>query len=242
MQNLCVFLFDETSEPEGFYQALQEKLNGGVPSSDVPIECDHCKDVQTCQTYLEDGPYSIAFIALDLRDPFMTPQERLAPFLSADHDISVPIIILTDEYDESLVEYALSNGVQDYVLKSRLSGENIYRIMEYSMKRHKLQQKLEETLDQVEAKAQEILDSQKRVLKFMTDMKRPLVSTFKALQTLEKTTMQPEQKQRLHMALAASEVMRIMLDELQDDIPLPQQETLQESHPEAVPAPLQMHH
>lgn len=76
-------------------------------------------------------------ILLDLGLPESSGIETLKEFLSI--EVSPPVVVMTGLDDEEVAIAALREGAQDYLVKNRLTPENIIKSIRYSIERKKLE-------------------------------------------------------------------------------------------------------
>jgi PAS domain S-box-containing protein len=101
-------------------------------------------------------------IVLDNQMPDGTGAELLAR-LHADVDARVPVIMVTGAGDEELAAEVMRSGAADYLPKSRLSADNLFRAISRSVERSRLQQQLDRYAAELavsEAKYRAIVEDQ----------------------------------------------------------------------------------
>jgi len=79
---------------------------------------------------------SIGCVLLDLSMPNC---RGLSAFQKLrDQEFNVPILVLSDFHDEELAVKAVQEGAQDFLVKSELRPDSLYRAIRYAMERHQL--------------------------------------------------------------------------------------------------------
>jgi sigma-B regulation protein RsbU (phosphoserine phosphatase) len=99
-----------------------------------------------CVNRLADGLASLsqrlpAVILLDLNLPDSHGSETFRKILKVAPD--TPVVILSGREDEALARKAMNQGVQDYLVKSDVTGKNLERAMHYAVERQALLRSLE---------------------------------------------------------------------------------------------------
>ena len=99
-----------------------------------------------CVSRLADGLASLSqhlpeVILLDLNLPDSRGSETFRKVLQVAPD--TPVVILSGQEDEALARKAMNQGVQDYLIKSDVTGKNLERAMHYAMERQALLRSLE---------------------------------------------------------------------------------------------------
>jgi DNA-binding NtrC family response regulator len=61
----------------------------------------------------------------------------------------IPVIILSDIYDEKIATHVLSMGAQDYLLKQELNSRLLSRSIRYALERNKIRIELNDTVDKL---------------------------------------------------------------------------------------------
>ncbi len=85
----------------------------------------------------------------------------------------VPVLILTGLDDKDLALEAVRKGAQDYLVKGQVDSNLLIRAIKYAIERKKLDEKLQRTMKELEAKNQELEDYTYTV---SHDLKAPLVT------------------------------------------------------------------
>lgn len=109
---------------------LRRSLLDSMPVFD--IEC--VGRLNAAMARLDAG--GIDAVMLDLSLPDSQGLEGL--FKIQNQAPRVPVVILTGMEDEGLAEKAISGGAQDYLVKSRVKGNSVARVIRYAIDRSKL--------------------------------------------------------------------------------------------------------
>ena len=88
-------------------------------------------------------------LLLDYLLPDMTGLEFLAALQA--QGLRIPTIMLTGNGDEAVAVNALKRGVHDYLMKSQVNADSLYRAISNAVEKDLLQRKLEEQQQEVEA-------------------------------------------------------------------------------------------
>jgi signal transduction histidine kinase len=100
----------------------------------------------TCVNRLSDGLASLSkhlpsVILLDLNLPDSRGSETFRKVLKMAPD--TPVVIVSGQEDEALARKAMNLGVQDYLVKSDVTGRNLERAMHYAVERQALLRSLD---------------------------------------------------------------------------------------------------
>jgi serine phosphatase RsbU (regulator of sigma subunit) len=100
------------------------------------------------------GTEKFDLVLLDLSLP---DSDGLSTFIRV-HNFAphVPIIVLTGLDDETLAVQSVRRGAQDYLLKPDLNIRTLLRAVRYAIERHRLQEKLAHTAEELRAKNAEM--------------------------------------------------------------------------------------
>lgn len=208
MKKLEVLLVEDNSDD---IEALQRN----ICRNEVHLfGFDIASNFAECKEKLEEGGKNYDIVFLDLGLPEFQGLEALKQYLSL--KTMSPTVILTGQYNEKIVNYALTNGIQDYIVKSRVNSENIIRIIEYSITRHRLQAELYHKVEELEKKSVTILDKTQKILKLIKDMQKPILYALQESKVLANTPLQPEQDERLHKIVSSVCVMKALIEELEE--------------------------
>ncbi len=141
-------------------QSMSEKLN-------ILVIEDNTNDAKLASIYLKEASIKHVFhhattfakgveqaaqtvmdiVLLDLNLPDSRALETLNSFKS--NFPKLPIILLTGENDDALIERAGRMGAQDYIVKGNFDSKLLSKTIKYAIQRHKKQVHLEETEHQL---------------------------------------------------------------------------------------------
>mgnify|MGYP001605582465 CR=1 FL=1 len=97
------------------------------------FDVSHAGDLQKGLGHLARGGVDVALLDLSLPD-----SQGIDTFLSVQAQApGVPVVVLTALDDESLGLEAVKGGAQDYLVKGRVEGKELPRILLYAVARHK---------------------------------------------------------------------------------------------------------
>ncbi len=115
-----------------FLQELRERLGEVRPGSG--IELDWAGSVSEALARMNEGGIDLVLQDLELPDSHgMVTFERTYAFAP-----DVPVIVLTQEDDESLAMSTVQGGAQDYLIKHELTGGLLARSVRHAIERHRL--------------------------------------------------------------------------------------------------------
>lgn len=137
-QNFKVVVIDDSRADHALYRRFLNR------------DPDHSYDVH----WAPDGLSGIALVEqerpdcvlLDYRMPDVTGLEFLSRLRDQLKIQSVPIVMLTDSVDESLIVKALQHGAQDYLNKTGLTAENLHRAIHNAIEKVLVFRKMEDAL------------------------------------------------------------------------------------------------
>lgn len=99
-----------------------------------PHDLEVVTNLPDAHTRLTNG--GIDLVLLDLGLPDSQGTETLVKFQSGAPD--VPVVVLTGLADEQAAMEAARMGAQDYLVKGRMFGELLPRVVRYAMERHRI--------------------------------------------------------------------------------------------------------
>jgi diguanylate cyclase (GGDEF)-like protein len=98
------------------------------------LEIEQATELSEALRRLSQGGVDVVLLELSLPDSEgMSTFERMYAFAP-----DVPVVVLTDRYDEDLGVSAVQAGAQDYLLKRTADSGEILRALRYAMERHRL--------------------------------------------------------------------------------------------------------
>jgi signal transduction histidine kinase/DNA-binding response OmpR family regulator len=106
-----------------------------LKSSKTGFSLSNTPTLRDAIALLKNNIYDV--ILLDLGLPESSGIETLKEFLSI--EVSPPVVVMTGLDDEEMAIAALREGAQDYLVKNRLTPENIIKSIRYSIERKKLE-------------------------------------------------------------------------------------------------------
>ncbi|HSW31521.1 MAG TPA: diguanylate cyclase [Longimicrobiales bacterium] len=115
-----------------FLEELRERL--GEVRSGSGIELDWAGSVSEALARMNEGGIDLVLLDLELPDSHgMVTFERTYAFAP-----DTPVIVLTQEDDESLAMSTVQGGAQDYLIKHELTGGLLARSVRHAIERHRL--------------------------------------------------------------------------------------------------------
>lgn len=120
-------------EPDGEYlEALRERL--GEARAGLGIELEWAGELSQALARLTQGGIDAVLLDLELPDSRgMVTFERARAFVP-----DVPIIVLTQDDDESMAVAAVQGGAQDYLVKGEVTAGLLARSLRHAIERHRL--------------------------------------------------------------------------------------------------------
>lgn len=112
-------------------------------ASGLRCDLEKAPDLTTGLARLARGGIDLVF--LDLGLPESQGLDTLNEVQRSHRD--VPVVILTGLADETLAEEAARRGAQDYLVKGRMTGELLQRVVRYAVERHRLLGELQRALE-----------------------------------------------------------------------------------------------
>ena len=128
---------------------LIREMLADAPAQDIAIE--GASRLSQGLDYLGQGKIDLVLLDLDLPD-----SRGLDTFLKAStHAPSIPFVILTGLDDEDLALAAMERGAQDYLVKGKMDGRRLLRVVRYATERKKRQEALQQAHDELERRVEE---------------------------------------------------------------------------------------
>jgi two-component system cell cycle sensor histidine kinase/response regulator CckA len=112
-------------------------------ASGLRCDLEKAPDLTTGLARLARGGIDLVF--LDLGLPESQGLDTLNEVQRSHRD--VPVVILTGLADATLAEEAARRGAQDYLVKGRMTGELLQRVVRYAVERHRLLGELQRALE-----------------------------------------------------------------------------------------------
>jgi PAS domain S-box-containing protein len=103
---------------------------------------EHAETVAAAKAYLSAGTFDA--VLLDAGDSAAGRVAALTELVAA--AATLPVVVLTERDDENLGAAALQAGAQDYLVKRRINGDVLRRVIRYSRERTRAQLAFEATL------------------------------------------------------------------------------------------------
>lgn len=120
-------------------------------SSTVAYEVSH--EINLTSALRDISPASADIIALDLTLPDSQGFQTFFSVRASAPDI--PVIILTGTDDEEMAVQAVREGAQDYLVKSRIDMYVLWRSIQYSIERHRIERALRRAMDELDQRVKE---------------------------------------------------------------------------------------
>lgn len=95
-------------------------------------------------------------ILLDYNLPDMNGLEVLTPLADVDGNMPYPVIVLTDQGNETIAQQTMQRGAQDYLVKSEMTAGNLLRAIHNAIERTTMRRIMEQQHHNLEQKNQEI--------------------------------------------------------------------------------------
>ncbi len=154
-----------------------------------------------------------------------------------DQDPTIPIVVLSGMDDESLALEAVRRGAQDYLVKGKVEGEMLMRVMKYAIERKLTEEKIRKTAEDLTksndelAKSSQDLKRANERLKKLDEMKSDFISSashelrtpltsikgYVSIVLQEKVgALNPQQKEFLGYVKDSTDRLHRLLDELLD--------------------------
>lgn len=128
---LKLLLVEDNPDDLFLFKETVEQINRD-PEREYTIELTHASRLSDARLALEHGTLDAALLDLTLPDATGLETVRgLEPYL-----LETPVIVLTGIDDHRLALEAIRMGVQDFLVKGRISGDLVVRSIRYAIERH----------------------------------------------------------------------------------------------------------
>lgn len=104
----------------------------------IKIELVHVEGPNKARALLEEKGYDIVFIKLFLPEQHGLDEISRVCMLSPD----VPVVVMTDNYDENVAIKALKIGAEEYIVKNLIKSNSLERIIRFAIIRHRARSEL----------------------------------------------------------------------------------------------------
>jgi PAS domain S-box-containing protein len=125
-----------------FILLLKERLSA---SREFSFDVEAIDNLSSGLKRLLKGGIDVILLDLNLRDSQGIGTVRWV----CSRTKSIPIVVLTGEYDEHLGEEALKLGAQDYLLKSQIGSQDLSRAIRYAIERKRQEEVLRRAYSEV---------------------------------------------------------------------------------------------
>ncbi len=96
---------------------------------------EHAESIAVAKVYLAGGGFDA--VLMDFGDNAVDRPAELVDLVAA--AATLPVVVLTERDDEDLAASALQAGAQDYLVKRRINGDALRRVIRYSRERTRAQ-------------------------------------------------------------------------------------------------------
>lgn len=176
------------------------------------IVFDRCERLEPALERLNSGEIDVVLLDLSLPDSELS--ETLPRVVAASSEL--PVIVLTSIDDIEFATRAVSQGAQDYLVKSDINGPLLIRSIHYAIERKKTQERLESYAAELEHSNQQLKGFAHTVAH---EVKSPLTVVSACLQILEqhyRSQLSLEHWGLVEEANAALEGLTAMVNDLLD--------------------------
>ncbi len=118
----------------------------------------------------------------------------------------LPLIVLTGDENDRVSLQALEEGVQDYIVKSKLQKHDVPNAIKYAIQRHKINQ----SIRQANRLKSEFLANMSH------EIRTPLNGIIGAVELLKKTNMSPEQLKYLDIVQYSGDTLLVLINDILD--------------------------
>lgn len=179
----------------------------------------HARSLEQARDRLSDGVFDVVLLDLGLPDGAgLDTYRRLA-----DLAVGLPIVVLSGDADRDLAVAAVREGAQDYLVKGKMSGDALVRVLRYAIERDRVLARERAALRQERAAGQRLreLDGMKNAFlqAVSHELRTPLTSVLGYAATLKGGRDRLSDAQCDHMVerlMVNAERLRRLLDDLLD--------------------------
>jgi len=119
--------------------------------TNIKFELTHVKQLSEAVSQLGKSSFDVILLDLSLPDSFGLETLERALMMAP----SLPIIVLTGLRDETIGVQAIHKGAQDYLIKGQTDRDLLFRVINYSMERKRIEKDLRNVCDDLEIKVKE---------------------------------------------------------------------------------------
>ena len=148
MKEHTIFIIDDSPEDRGVLRG--HLLNDAQCTYSIFEEETGEKSLELCKSTKPDC------ILLDYHLPDMNGLEFLAELADEGGSVQFPVVILTDVSNESIAVQAMQSGAQDYLVKGKITTENLHHAIHNAIERVYMLRTLEAQRHDLEQKNQEL--------------------------------------------------------------------------------------
>ncbi|MEH2127617.1 PAS domain S-box protein [Nostoc sp.] len=133
---ITVFFVEDSAEDRALYRRFLERDDRYT--YDIYEFESGSKALQACQAKIPD------VILLDYRLPDLDGLEFLTQLQRQTSNSQIPVIILTGQGDETIAVQAIKSGAQDYLVKGKLTSDNLRRAVHGAIEQMQLMRQLKQ--------------------------------------------------------------------------------------------------
>ena len=199
----------------GDYSSLS-KLLSQAKNKNKEFKLEYAKNLSEAFQRVDRG--NIHLILLDLPIPRLS---NLGAFSKLyEHCPTIPIVILTAIDDDALALEVVSKGAQDYLVKSKIHGAVILRVIRYAIERKREELILKEKLQKAMDLTQESQLTTERKSKFLAyvnhEIRVPMNAVLGMSQLLLKTSLNDKQKHYLDTIISSGNLILKIINDVLD--------------------------
>ncbi len=114
-----------------------------LKDSDFPLKLTHADRIKSALEFLDNERFDIVLLDIELPDSIgLSGLEKILA-----HGPGIPVLILTDLYDENLGIRAVQKNAEDYLVKDRVNPNSLIRSIRYAIERRRGQREREITVE-----------------------------------------------------------------------------------------------